>query len=131
MPLVIRIPENFRHLVHSDMQVTKQTSVDGFVSFVDFGPTILSLAGGKLSVEHDGKPFLGRNISMADVNKRDTTVSFADRFDEKYDMVRTIRRGKFKYMRHYLPFNPDGLFAEYRYRQAAFKSGVTYTKPGN
>lgn len=120
VPLIVRIPTNFRHLVHKDMQYPKNTYVDGFVSFIDFAPTVLSLAGIDKSVEHDGQAFLSKNISLPALNSRDTTFGFADRFDEKYDMVRTVRRGKFKYIRNYMPFNPDSLFAEYRYKQSAF-----------
>ena len=41
VPLVVRIPQNFKNLV--DFQ--RSTRTDGFVSFIDFGPTILNLAG--------------------------------------------------------------------------------------
>ena len=40
-PLVVRIPENFRKLVDHK----RGTRTDGFVSFIDFGPTVLNLAG--------------------------------------------------------------------------------------
>ena len=35
------------------------------------------------------------------------TFGYADRFDEKYDLVRSVRKGNMKYMRSYQPFNPD------------------------
>ncbi|WP_440875650.1 sulfatase family protein [Thalassotalea sp. PLHSN55] len=120
-PLVVRVPENFRHLLHDDLQAKTETRVDGFVSFIDFAPTLLKLAGIEEVAGHDGEAFLGKDISLAKLNSRDSHFAFADRFDEKYDMVRTVRKGKYKYMRHYLPFNPDGLFANYRYKQAAFR----------
>ncbi|MBU2881739.1 sulfatase [Psychrosphaera sp. B3R10] len=120
-PLVVRVPENFRHLVHEDLQAKSTTWVDGFVNFIDFAPTLLKLAGIEAMPGHDGQSFLAKKLSLTELNKRDTNFAFADRFDEKYDMVRTLRKGKYKYMRHYLPFNPDSLFASYRYKQAAFR----------
>lgn len=117
IPLVVRVPEKWRHLV----DVKPGSMVNGFVSFVDFGPTLLKLAGVSIPDGVDGKPFLGKGITREGVNKRDVTFGYADRFDEKYDMVRTIRKGRFKYMRSYQPFNYDGLFNEYRYKMLAYK----------
>ena len=130
VPLVVRVPKNFRHLVDAK----PGTRVEGFVSFVDFGATLRHLAGlkspGKRPVNFDGKPFLGKDIKIADVNKRDEAFGYADRFDEKYDLVRTLRKGKFKYMRNYQPFNFDGLQNNYRYRMLAFAEWRTLYKAG-
>jgi arylsulfatase A-like enzyme len=130
VPLVVRIPKNFRHLVHTDLQAKLETRVDGFVNFIDFAPTLLKLAGIEGSPLQDGKPFLSKELSLEELNARDTHFAFADRFDEKYDMVRTYRKGKYKYIRHYLPFNPDGLFSTYRYKQAAYREWKELYKKG-
>lgn len=116
VPLVVRIPKKFRHLV----KLKRGQKSEDFVSFIDFGPTLLKLAG----VEHpqgvDGKPFLGEGVTA---RSRDEQLSFgyADRFDEKYDLVRTMRKGDLKYMRSYQPFNVDGLQNNYRYLCLAYK----------
>ncbi|WP_422084038.1 sulfatase [Ulvibacterium sp.] len=117
VPLVVHIPEKYKHLIHMP---TKNT-VQGFVSFVDFGPTVLNLAGIPIPENMDGRPFLGPKITTDELNARDVTFSYADRFDEKYDMVRAVRKGKFKYIRSYTPFNPDGLVNNYRYKQLAYQ----------
>ena len=117
VPLVVRIPENFKHLVNQE----NGSRTKGFVSFIDFGPTLLNLAGVKIPAQVDGKPFLGKNISEKDLASRNSTFGYADRFDEKYDLVRTIRVGDFKYVRNYQPFNFDGLHNNYRYKMAAYK----------
>ena len=54
VPLVVRIPKNFSHLVDHE----EGTRTDGFVSFIDFGATILNLAGLEIPDFIDGKPFL-------------------------------------------------------------------------
>ena len=83
--------------------------------------TILNLAGIKIPEQMDGKPFLGKGITLEEINKRDETFGHADRFDEKYDLVRTYRKGKYKYMRSYQPFNIDALYNSYRYKQTAYR----------
>lgn len=56
--------------------------------------TVLNLAGIKVPEEIDGKPFLGKGVTLDELNKRHTAFGYAERFDEKYDMVRFLRKGK-------------------------------------
>lgn len=114
--MVVYVPKNWRHLVPAK----PGSRVDGFVEFVDLSVTVLNLAGIEIPAEFDGKPFLGKGVTLADVNKRDTAFGYAARFDEKYDMVRFLRKGNFTYWRSYQPFNFDGLYNFYRYKQPAF-----------
>ena len=117
VPLVVRVPEKWRHLVDFDLG-SRQS---GFVSFIDFGPTVLNLAGIDVPEQVDGTPFLGPGIEQSELNRRDFAFGYADRFDEKYDLVRTIRKGRFEYVRSYQPFNFDGLRNNYRYRMLAYQ----------
>ncbi len=117
VPLVVRVPENWKYLVDAKIG----SRVQGFVSFIDFGPTVLSLAGLETPEGVDGRAFLGEGVSMDEVNGRDETFGYADRFDEKYDFVRTLRKGKMKYVRNYQPFNFDGLQNDYRYKMLAYE----------
>jgi len=116
VPLVIYVPKNWKHLVDADYGAR----IDGFVSFIDFAPTILNLAGIDIPPHMDGKPFLGAGVSMEEVNRRNEVFGYADRFDEKIDHVRALRKGNLKYIRNYQPFNVDALFNEYRYRMLAY-----------
>ncbi len=116
VPLVVRVPENFKHLVDA----AAGSRMAGFVSFIDFGPTVLQLAGVDVPSQVDGRPFLGKGISMKEVNARDESFGYADRFDEKYDLVRSVRKGKYQYIRNYQPYLPDGLQNNYRYKMLAY-----------
>jgi len=78
----------------------------------------------------DGKPFLGKNVNTSKAANNDETFGMADRFDEKYDMVRSLRKGNFKYMRNYQPFNPDGLQNNYRYLMVAYTEWRNMYKAG-
>ena len=116
VPLVVRIPENFKKLIDHK----RGTRTNGFVSFIDFGPTVLNLASISMHKELDGQAFFGKGVSAADLANRDEVFGHADRFDEKFDMVRTYRKGKWKYIRNYQSYYADGLQNNYRYRQLAY-----------
>lgn len=117
IPLVVRVPDKFRNLV----AFPNGTRVDGFVSFIDFGPTLLHLAGIDVPDYMDGAPFLGPDVTLDKLNERNETFGYADRFDEKYEMVRTLRQGKWKYHRNFQGYLPDGLQNNYRYRMLAYQ----------
>ena len=119
VPLVVYVPKNFRHLL--DKAMTPCTRVKGFVQFVDFGPTLLNLAGVEVPRHMDGEAFLGRGVTLEQLNQRDQAFGYADRFDEKYEMVRSLRKGRWKYMRFFQGYYPDGLRNNYRYRMLAYQ----------
>ncbi|MGA9637897.1 sulfatase-like hydrolase/transferase, partial [Flavobacterium sp.] len=126
VPLVVHVPEKYKNL--TVFQSGSRTN--SFVSFVDFGATVLNLAGVKVPKTMDGNPFLGKNITAKDLEKRDETFGYADRFDEKYDMVRSLRKGNLKYVRNFEPFNVDGLMNVYRYKQLAYQEWYDLFKQG-
>ena len=82
---------------------------------------MLQLAGVDVPGQVDGRPFLCPGVSLADVNARDESFGYADRFDEKYDMCRSLRKGRWKYIRNYQGYYPDALQNNYRYRMVAYQ----------
>lgn len=126
VPLVVYVPEKYKNL----SVFNTGSKVDTFVSFVDFGVTVLNIAGVEIPRSMDGEPFLGKNISENAVKKRNETFGYADRFDEKYDMVRSYRKANLKYIRNFQPFNIDALMNEYRYRQLAYVEWFDLFKAG-
>jgi len=117
VPLVVRVPENWKHLVDFE----RGAETDGFVSFIDFAPTVLELAGLDAPGQMDGRAFLGEEVSQGDVAERDTAFGHTDRFDEKYGMSRSLRIGDWKYIREYQPYYPDALHNNYRYFMLAYR----------
>jgi len=115
VPLVIRVPEQFKDGVDRKLG----SRVERFVSFVDFGPTLLNLAGVSVPKQVDGVPFLGPGSQRT--TDHDESFGYADRFDEKFDLVRTLRKGDLRYVRNFQPFNFDGLMNNYRYKMAAYQ----------
>lgn len=126
VPLVVRIPEKWQHLVDE----TRGTRQAGFVSFIDFGPTVLHLAGVPVPQQMDGKPFLGPGIRSAAVSAQQTTFGYADRFDEKYDLVRWCRKGRYSYARNYQSFYFDGMQNNYRYKMLAYQEWRELSRAG-
>ena len=124
--MVVYVPKNFKHLAPAE----NGTKVDGFVQFVDLSATVLNLAGLEIPEQIDGKPFLGKGVTLEEINKRKTAIGYADRFDEKYDHVRFMRKGKYTYWRNYQPFNFDGLHNFYRYKQEVFREWRDLAKAG-
>lgn len=117
VPLVVYIPKNWRNKIPLPIN----SSANGFVSFMDFAPTLLHLAGIEIPKEMDGRPFLGKEISVDVLDSREEVYCYGDRFDELYAFNRTIRKGNFKYSRNFQPYHPKSLYSTYRYKQLAFR----------
>ena len=126
VPFVLRIPKNFQHLV----DLEPGTRTDGFIELVDLGPTTLHLAGISVPEGMDGRAFIGPGVTRADLESRDEALGIADRFDEKYDLVRSLRQGKLKYIRNYTPFNFHGMSNIYRYKMASYREWLDLHKAG-
>lgn len=81
------------------------------ISFVDFAPTLLSLAGVPIPESMQGQAFLGAQKSE---NPRKYSFAARDRVDSEYDRVRAVTDGRFKYIRNYMPEKPN--YQNVRYR---------------
>ncbi len=113
VPLVVYVPEKWRVALGVEAGECR----DGFVSFMDFGATILNLAGVKLPEQMDGVPFLGKGSKPGTESK----ICYGDRFDDLYSFNRVIYKGKYRYARNYQPYQTQGLFSFYRYKSLAFQ----------
>lgn len=98
VPLLIRFGKNFAHLAPGK----PGTATDRLVSFVDFGPTALSLAGAKVPANMQGVAFLG----AAAGKPREYVYGIRDRMDERNDCTRAVRDKRYKYIRNYHPYKP-------------------------
>jgi uncharacterized sulfatase len=98
VPLIIRFPERYRRLL--PLKAGRRT--DRLVSFVDFAPTVLSLAGLSIPGYMQGRAFLGVWAGPP----REYVFGAASRVDEAYEMSRCVRDKRYKYIRNYLPHLP-------------------------
>lgn len=98
VPLIIRIPEKFR----TSGQAQPGTVDDQLVSSLDFGITTLNLAGLPAPKITQGRAFLGENLTP----QRDYIYGARDRMDERYDIIRSVRDKRYRYIRNYEPLKP-------------------------
>ena len=95
VPLIVRIPKSFRIGGQGSEGMISQQ----LISSIDFGPTVLNLAGVDVPDHIQGRPFLGPNAATT----RDYVFGARDRMDERYDIIRMARDQRFKYIRNYEP----------------------------
>lgn len=101
VPLIIRYPNKQRAGERDDR----------LTSFVDFPPTLLSMAGIAPPSYMQGQAFEGKFKSE---KPRAFIHGHADRFDESVDMIRAVRNRKFKYLKNFHPNRPYYLPLAYR-----------------
>lgn len=131
IPLIIKFPGN-----------SKAGTVDSrLISSIDFGPTVLSLAGIRVPAHMQGIPFLGDQQG----EPREAVYAARDRVDESYDMIRSVRNDRYLYIRNYYPNEPYQIWVPYLNRMpiqqemlrldaegkltGAQKSWFTYSRP--
>jgi uncharacterized sulfatase len=115
VPLVVYIPEKWRALGGEDYK--PGGTCDRLVSFVDFGKTVLSLAGVKPPEWMQGHAFLGKFTEPAPP----VLHGFRGRMDERYDMVRSATDGRYVYIRNYMPHVIYGRRLDYMFQTPTTK----------
>jgi len=95
VPFIVRFPEKFRKWSPAEPGGV----CTRLVSFVDFGPTVLSLAGVEIPSHVQGRAFLGPQAAEA----REYVYAIRDRMAERYDTVRVVRDHRYQYLRNYVP----------------------------
>lgn len=114
VPLIIRVPAKYAGLT----AFKAGTQIDPIVTFVDFAPTVLSLAGIKIPDYFQGKAFMGNQ----QVSESSYGFSFRGRMDERIDLVRSARDKKYRYVRNYYPNKIYAQYIEYLWNAPSMKS---------
>lgn len=111
VPLLIRVPPKWRTLAApGNPEALKPGSTnDDLIAFIDFAPTMLSLAGLSIPKHMQGRPFLGRRKAKP----REYVYGARDRMDEAYDLIRVVRDKRYKYIRNYMWYVSRGQDIEY------------------
>ena len=92
VPLLVRWPG----------RVEPGTVRGDLVSFIDFAPTLLSLAGVTVPEHMQGRVFLGDDAAP----EPEHLFFTRDRMDEIWDRIRAVRDRRYKYIRNFAPELP-------------------------
>ena len=87
VPLIVRMPKSAG---------VKAGVNNRLVSSIDFGPTVLNLAGLEIPKHMQGRSFIGGT-------PRKFVFGARDRMDERYDIIRSVRDPRYRYIRNYEP----------------------------
>jgi len=116
VPLIIKYPGNWQ----------AGNVTDELVSFVDFAPTVLSLAGIEVPDHLQGQASAGSQRA----EPRDYIYAAKDRMDPAMDNRRAVRDKRYKYIRNYMPDRPYVQFLPYRDQMALMQELFRYEKEG-
>jgi len=124
VPMIVRFPKRWQHLAPAK----PGSRLDRNVAFVDLAPTVLSLAGIDAPEYMQGVAFLCPKAG----EPRGYNYVFRGRMDERYDMMRAVRDGQYKYINNYMPHRIYGQHLNYLWKmpatqswERAFKAGKT------
>ncbi len=109
VPVVVYIPEKFKDLAPPEYQPGGKS--DRLISFVDYAPTMLSLAGVKPPDWMQGHAFMGQYQEAP----QPYVYGFRGRMDERNDLVRSVTDGRYVYIRNYMPHKIYGQHIEYMF----------------
>lgn len=98
IPFIVRFPEKFDSM--SRWQAGSRVTTA--VSQIDLPPSILSMIGEPIPDTMQGTALFGSDAA----EPAGLAFSGRNRMDERYDIVRTVRTERFRYVRNYSPHRP-------------------------
>jgi arylsulfatase A-like enzyme len=98
VPLIVRVPERYRAYGQGRPGTVSQE----LISMIDLAPTVLSVAGVAAPDQFQGRALLGESLG----SPRQYIHGHRDRMDERYDIIRSVRDSRYRYIRNYQPWKP-------------------------
>lgn len=112
--LIVCLPPKWQHL--SPLPMGSQ--VNDPVSLIDLRPTLLSLIDIAKPAQMHGAAFLGTQITKRSPH----AFGMRNRMDERYDFVRTVTDGRYRYIRNYMPHRPWGMHSAFEWIAKGYQS---------
>lgn len=100
VPLIVYIPPKWQHLAPA----RPGSVINAPVTLIDLPATLLSIAGIAQPAQMTGTALAGHRIGAP----KSYAFGFRDRMDERYDLVRTVTDGRWRYIRNYMPHRALG-----------------------
>ncbi len=123
VPLIVYFPPKWRHLAPA----APGSRIKEPVSFVDFAPTVLSLAGVKIPDYMMGRAFAGAAKSPPN----EYVFCTRDRMDERYDMMRSLMSHRYLYIHNYRPELPYVQRLSYQFQARGYQSWAREAATGH
>ena len=111
VPLVVYTPEKYKHL----LPAKKGTRTDRMVSFDDFIPTAMSIAGIEKPDYITGKPFMGKFKE----EPRQYIHTFRSNSENHYDASRGVFDGRYHYIKYYTPHKIHAVTQSFQWQMPA------------
>jgi len=122
VPLIVYFPPKWRHLAPA----APGARIREPVSFVDFAPTVLSLAGVKIPRYMQGRAFAG----PARGAPNQFVFLTRDRMDERYDMMRAVADSRWLYIHNFRPDLPYVQPLSYMFQARGYQSWARLAHEG-
>ncbi len=122
VPLIIYFPPKWRHLAPA----APGSRISAPVHFVDFAPTVLSLAGVKKPGYMQGHAFAG----PAKEAPNEFVYCTRDRMDERYDTMRSVMDSRWLYIRNFRPDLPYVQPLNYMFQARGYQSWARVAREG-
>ena len=106
VPLLVRVPKKYQQFSPG----APGDVLDRLVSFVDFPPTVLGLAGLPRKAYMQGSTFLGE---ASRGSQREYVYGHRDRIDEVVDVARSVRDERYLYIRNFMPGRSWNQYSSY------------------
>jgi arylsulfatase A-like enzyme len=113
VPLIVAAPRRF-----ADLFPRPGTRVEAAVSTIRIPPTLIDLAGGEIPGYMQGQSLARTRFDPA----AELAFGARNRMDERYDMIRTVRDARFRYLKNYLPHRPYGQHQAFAWLGAGYQS---------
>ncbi len=110
VPMIIRWPKNFP----APEGFKAGTKDERIIESIDLAPTMLEFAGVAKPAKMEGRVFLGAHREA----DREYSFGYRDRCDETVMRIRTVRDGRYRYIRNFTPETP--FFAKNDYKERSY-----------
>lgn len=122
VPLIVYFPPKWRHLAPAP----PGSRISEPVSFLDFAPTMLSLAGVNIPGYMEGRALFG----PARGKSNEFVYITRDRMDERYDMMRVVSDGHYLYVHNFRPDLPYVQPLDYQFKARGYQSWARVAAEG-
>lgn len=107
VPLIVRFPPRYQHLAPAE----PGSVITDPVTLLDLGPSALRLAGVEIPDYMEGRPTFCRGEQP-----REFVIGQRDRMDTRFELIRTVRDGRWRYHRNFYPHVPYFGYENYIYQ---------------